>query len=44
MASVSFRSENTVLWWSLKLDSTLAAVENLDLKCHKLKVNKDARC
>jgi len=44
MASVSFRSENTVLWWSLKFDSTLAEAETRDLKCHKLQVNKDARC
>jgi len=44
MASISFSSENTVLWWSLKLDTTLAAAGTWDLKCHKLKFNKDARC
>jgi len=43
MASVSFRSENTVLLWSLKLYGTLAAAETWDLKRHKQKVNKDAR-
>jgi hypothetical protein len=42
MGSVSFGSKNTVLWWSLKLDSTLGAAESWDLKFHKLKVNKDA--